>query len=263
MSAAPLSGRRILVTRPRLPGQRGDPLAALLEAAGAEVLWLPALEIRPPDDWGPFDAAMARLHAFDWAVFTSRNGVAGFWGRLSTLGMHWNERPRAAAVGQKTATALAEIGRAEVHLAPQPLATALARSLADECPGRRFLWPRAQWTPGALAQGLLRCGAAEVAGVACYSARPSSADAGPAREALRAGQVDAVTFASARSVEATLEALGAGARQWISLLPKFCIGPVTARACEDLGLGSPSVADGSVEGLAGKVVAGLGERQGG
>jgi uroporphyrinogen-III synthase len=258
MSASTLGTPPATPVATSIAGQIQDPLAALLESAGAEVLWLPALEIGPPDDWAPFDRAVERLSAFDWAVFTSRNGVAGFAGRLAVLGVVWQQRPRAAAVGNKTAAALAELGRTGVHVAPQPLAAELARSLANECANRRFLWPRAQWTPGALAQGLLRCGAAEVAGVACYAARPSGVDAAPAQEALRQGRIDGVVFASARSVEATMEALGATARQWLSLLPRFCIGPVTARACQALGLGSSAVANGTVEGLAALVVAKLG-----
>src|SRR5262249_51608329 len=142
--SGPLAGRRVLVTRPLRPGLEVDPLAALLESAGAEVLWLPALEIGPPDDWGPFDWAARRLTAFDWVVFTSRNGVVSFTGRLAQLGIGWPERPRAAAVGRKTEAALVEAGRKEIHVSPQPIASELARSLSGECANRRFLWPRAQ-----------------------------------------------------------------------------------------------------------------------
>ena len=248
-----LAGRRILVTRPRRPGEAREPLAAMLRGLGAEVLWLPALEIGPPDDWSPLDRAIDRLSGFDWLVFTSRNGVEGFASRLSERpgerGLTWNGSPKVAAVGRKTAEALKRLGRAEVHIPPEPLASALAASLAGECEGRRFLWPRAQVAPVLLAQQLLQAGAAEVVTAACYAARPARADAGPVRTVLADGRIDAVVFTSARAVEATLQALGNSATQWLSLIVRICIGPVTAQACRAFGLGAPIVADGSLEGL--------------
>src|SRR5206468_1717042 len=57
----PLHGRRVLVTRPR--GQAG-PLAQRLEELGAVPLLLPVVEIRPPQDWAPVDAAIEQLAAF-------------------------------------------------------------------------------------------------------------------------------------------------------------------------------------------------------
>ncbi len=71
-------------------------------------------------------------------------------------------------------------------------------------------------------------------------------------------RIDAVVFTSARSVEATLQALGSQAGEWLSLMPRVCIGPVTAQACRALGLGPPTVADGSLEGLVRAVVQSIG-----
>jgi uroporphyrinogen III methyltransferase/synthase len=247
-----LAGRRILVTRPRRRSEAveaNDALVAALQGLGAEVLWLPGLEIGPPDDWGPLDRAIRLLPSFDWAVFTSQNGVDGFASRLLELGQAWRGPPRAAAVGRRTAEALVRFGQTDVRIAPRPLASSLAESLASGCAGQRFLWPRAQVAPDLLAQRLLRAGAAEVVAVPAYSARVAEADAGPVRKALADGSLDGVTFTSARSVEATLEALGTSGKKCLSLIPRVCIGPVTAEACLALGLGASMVADGSLEGL--------------
>ena len=51
-----LNGRTIVVTRAR--EQLGE-AQKLLPQQGARVLDLPALEIGPPDEWGPLDDALA------------------------------------------------------------------------------------------------------------------------------------------------------------------------------------------------------------
>jgi len=79
----PLFGRRIVVTRSR--AQASD-LAEQLEALGAEVIEMPAITIEPPADWAPLDTAIAALATFDWVVFTSVNGVDGFFARLDAAG---------------------------------------------------------------------------------------------------------------------------------------------------------------------------------
>src|SRR5262249_6312448 len=79
----PLHGRHVLVTRPR--EQAGD-LVRRLEELGARASVLPAVEIRPPADWGPVDAALRQLDRYDWLVFTSANGVRFFLGRLREVG---------------------------------------------------------------------------------------------------------------------------------------------------------------------------------
>ena len=57
-------------------------MAEPLEELGAEVILVPAIEIRPPDDTEPLDQAIARLRTYDWLIFTSVNGVRFFTQRL-------------------------------------------------------------------------------------------------------------------------------------------------------------------------------------
>jgi uroporphyrinogen-III synthase len=252
---ASLVGRSVLITRPLREGE--DPLEKAMRACGAKVIWLPALEIAPPDDLAPLDAALRGLEAFDWVAFTSQNGVEAVHARLNQLSLQWGDKPRAAAVGRKTGAALVRIGKEDVFIAPDPLASALADSLGWAVVGKRVLWPRAQVAPSLLADRLRNAGA-EVTIVAAYQARSTGVDVAPLRAALAAGKVDAVAFSSARSIEATLEAIGPEAREWLAKLPRICIGPVTARACEDLGLGRPVVShDTSLEGLVEAVAAAL------
>jgi uroporphyrinogen III methyltransferase/synthase len=70
----PLHGKRVLLTRPR--GQAGT-LVDALEELGAVPLVLPTVDIGPPADWAPVDAALEQLGSYQWLVFTSVNGVRG------------------------------------------------------------------------------------------------------------------------------------------------------------------------------------------
>src|SRR5207249_3253187 len=79
----PLHGRRVLVTRPR--HQAAD-LVRRLELLGAVPYVLPAVEIRPLEDWSEVDDRLARLGEYDWLVFTSANGVQAFLSRLRQTG---------------------------------------------------------------------------------------------------------------------------------------------------------------------------------
>jgi uroporphyrinogen-III synthase len=81
---------RAIVTRPRA---QAGPLVAALEAAGAEVVECPLIEIERTSD-EPVDAA-----GYDWLIVTSPNGADEIARRGRNL-------PRVAAVGPGTAEAL-------------------------------------------------------------------------------------------------------------------------------------------------------------
>jgi uroporphyrinogen III methyltransferase / synthase len=104
----PLFGKTAVVTRTR---EQASALVELLSEAGARCLEIPTLEIAPPDDFGPLDAALARLADYQWLVFTSANGVAAFFQRLFDQGLDVRALGRAklAAIGPATAQALRAI----------------------------------------------------------------------------------------------------------------------------------------------------------
>src|SRR5688572_24611983 len=109
----PLTGRRILVTRPRAQaGVLCDKLAGL----GAAPILFPTIEIGPMEDPAPLDDAIRALPEFDWIIFTSVNGVAAFWERS---GVDLKSAPTAkiAAIGPATAAALARRGM-QAHFIP-------------------------------------------------------------------------------------------------------------------------------------------------
>jgi uroporphyrinogen III methyltransferase/synthase len=233
-----LTGRRILITRPE---QQAGELAEALSALGASSLFLPGLDIGPPESFGSLDAALERLDEFDWIVFTSQNAVAPFVGRMKSKGRGGSPRASIAAVGPTTAKALAAHSVAVDLMAEEAVAESLAAGLAKHVRGRRVLLPRAEEARELLPDELRRAGAAEVCVVSAYRSAPSSsASAATIAQQLSEGAVDAVTFASARTVSAVIArlrvALGDRTLELLARCRVFSIGPLTTRACLDEGL---------------------------
>ena len=77
-----LKGKTILTTR--AASQSGS-LRAKFEAAGARVIEVPTIEIKPVDDWTDVDTAVAHLSEYQWLIFTSANAVDLFMGRAKLM----------------------------------------------------------------------------------------------------------------------------------------------------------------------------------
>ncbi|MDY0262190.1 uroporphyrinogen-III C-methyltransferase [Syntrophotalea acetylenica] len=230
----PLFGRRILVTR--AAGQAGS-LSEGLRAAGAEAICCATLEIVPPPDWQPLDAALERLPQVDVLVLTSVNAVHYFFERLFGLGLDSRALHSAciAAVGGKTAAALAGYGlRADLVPDRQCAEGMLAALLKRGVAGRRILYPRSQLARDLLVTELRATGADVSAPVAYHTRKPASAEEHLSR-ALGDG-VDAVTFTSSSAVEHCLELLEADGRQLLSKTVIASLGPLTSATIRRHGL---------------------------
>src|SRR5919201_4236569 len=108
--ATALRGKRVLVTRARAQAHE---LATRLQELGAIPIVFSVIHIVPPaDNYVALDAALRQLATFDWAVFTSVNGVVHVWERLAVLGLEAGAfaTVRLAAVGRATAAALTTRG---------------------------------------------------------------------------------------------------------------------------------------------------------
>src|SRR5215210_1506073 len=197
----PLFGRRVVVTRAR--AQAGE-LSAELERLGAEVHEFPTTEIRPPEDFGPLDAAIRDLDSFGLIVFTSVNGVDAFLMRLRHHGLDLRSVPRSAklaAIGPATAERLEEAGlRADV--VPEEFrAEGLIDALdTDTLVNSRVLIPRAKVAREILPEKLREAGA-EVVVPPAYEAVPSSTGKEELSLRLQAGEIDCVTFTASSTVE--------------------------------------------------------------
>ena len=104
----PLTGRRIVVTRPA--GQSAD-WRARLEALGAQVIELPLIQISKDVNLDTLAEVLTEFGSYEWIIFTSANGVKYFFEEF--IRVHADLRAlgliRIAVVGEATATAVREL----------------------------------------------------------------------------------------------------------------------------------------------------------
>ena len=235
-AARPLAGRVILITRAR---EQADRFAALLEQAGASVLVAPTIAIEPPESWAPLDEALARSHEYQWAIFTSVNGVEMVRRRLERIGRGGEafQSCRIAAIGPATADALRTWGVATEVIPDEYVAEGLAERLRPLIRGRdRVLLARAAETRDMLVRALEAMGAG-VDEVAAYRTRAATHQAPDLRRALERGEIDVVTFTSSSTAKNFAALFG---REELSALMAgvtvACIGPITRDTASALSL---------------------------
>lgn len=231
----PLSGRTVVVTRPR--GQ-AEGLAALLERDGARVLVCPVIEIVPVGLNAQLCAAIDGLESYDTVIFTSANGVSAFCERLRDCG-----REAAAlascelvAIGPATALALEERGLLPGIVPEEYVAEGVLTAIEQRprrLAGRRVLLARAREARPVLPDELRRRGAT-VDVVAVYDTVPAAALSCPIAAIEAADYVTFTSSSTARHFAALLGADALAAR--LSAVRLASIGPVTSATLSELGL---------------------------
>ncbi len=231
-----LVNRTVVVTR--ASEQQGEG-RRLLEQLGATVLDLPALEIGPPDHWGPLDDALMDLEDFHWLVFSSANGVQSVQQRLQLKGSSLSDRPRnlrIAAVGRKTARVLEEIGAAADFVPPQFVADSLIDHFPVSGYGLRILLPRVQSGGRTLLADAFGEAGVRVVEVAAYESRCPATMPESTAKALAEQRVDAIAFSSGKTAVHTLHLLqkrfGESWEELLRPVKLISIGPQTSRSCQ-------------------------------
>ena len=232
----PLSGKVAVVTRTR---EQASALSDLLAAAGARCLEIPTLEILPPNDFGPLDAALQNLADYHWLVFTSANGVNAFIKRLfdQALDLRALGHLKLAAIGPATALALEHFGLIADVVPTRFVAEDLAAVLLPLIkPGEKVLLARAQVAREVLPETLTAHGA-QVDVVPVYQAQRPLAVPPEAMPFIDAGQVDILTFASSATVHNFAHLVGREKFQELAHHAAIAvIGPITAASLTEYGL---------------------------
>lgn len=232
MTAQPLVGRRILVTR--AAGQAGK-LSEGLRSLGATPVEVPVLEILPPASYEPLDAALRRLAIYDWFILTSANTVRVVAERVASAGLVPSDKtPKVAAIGSATAQAARDAGFAIALTPREAVAESLVESLAVQVAGKRVLLARAAVARDVLPDAL-RAAGAEVDVVDAYqNAIPASAPE-QLKAALEQG-IDAATFTSSSSATHLRDVANqAGLAFPFAEVAAISIGPVTSATLRTLG----------------------------
>lgn len=228
----PLAGKRVVVTR---AATQAAALLRRLCELGAEAIELPAIEIQPPEDWMELDAAIARLHEYDWIVFTSANGVRFFLERLDASPLDARAIQAAiCAIGPATRKAL-EAAHLKPDLVPSEyVAESIVSALsAADLTDRQILLPRAAGARDFLPEQLRQRGAL-VDVVEAYRTIPPADLPEAARKVFGAGaRPDWVTFTSSSTVRHLVEAIGVEALRGVRVAS---IGPITSATVRRYGL---------------------------
>ena len=238
----PLFGQTVVVTRTR---HQASDLTRQLDALGAGVIEAPTIEIAPPADPSQVDQALARLHEYDWVVFTSSNGVAETKRKLLDFGLDARVfgKAKIAAIGDATADAVRQQLCLTVALCPESF---VAEALADEferrgeIAGRKFLLLRADIARPILRERLEAGGAAQVHDIAVYETHPARSLPPHLLDALDAKQVKWVTFTSSSTAKNFITLLGDDYASKLANVKLASIGPVTTATLKEFGL-TPTV----------------------
>jgi len=239
MTAGRLEAVRVLVTRPR---ERAEALCFLLEDEGAQVCSLPMLELLPPEDPRPLQAAADHLSHYAFVALASESAVQALHEACRQVGtLDQLKAARIAAVGARTARALEDLGLIALVVAQRPTGEGLAEAMRPHLePGQEVLVPGAQDGRHELALALEGAGVS-VARVAAYRSQ-KRAIAPEDRAQLEASPPQVTVFASPRTAEAFLEASEPWGRALLENAARVAIGPTTAAALDELGLSAKVVA---------------------
>ena len=233
-ASQPLLGQRIVVTR---AADRAQELIKRLEALGAVVEPLPAIQLVAVKPHGAFRTVVQDLPKTDWVFFTSPEGIGWFARRLKPYrkDVQVLSGCRIGAIGTKTAASIEAHGL-QVDFVPRRFSQ---EGILADLPGRalrgkRALLLSAEGSRDALAAGLRERGML-VTKVPMYrTVIPSALRRGASKLCER--PLDLVTVTSASCVEHLFQALeAAGAARRFRQLRFASIGPVTSQAVRARG----------------------------
>jgi uroporphyrinogen-III synthase len=224
-------------------------MVAAIEQRGGEALAFPTIEIGPPADGRVWQRVAPGLEAFRWLIFASTNAVDGFERHLATEGRPWPRQPGYAAIGAKTAEALAaRVGRSP--LTPPDYRSESFLELPEMAPGalagQRVLLVRGETGRELLPTTLEERGAV-VERLPVYARRLPDASPDPVAAALAEGGLSAAVFTSPETFTNLLARLDPADRERLHGVLLVAISPVTARAITAEGFPAPVVAPEATE----------------
>jgi uroporphyrinogen III methyltransferase/synthase len=231
----PLFGKKILVTRSK---EQAPEFIEMLASYGAEALSFPTLQIIPRSSWAELDAALEKIENYDWIIFTSVNGVRFFKKRLSALkkDLRLLKGISICAIGPRTAEAVEAWGL-QVDLVPSEFQAEGVLEALDKkgIKGKRFLIARAKEAREILPDEIKKKGG-EVDVVPVYEAVRPEHNPQELEALFGSRGVDMITFASSSTLRNFVAILGEKGSASLRHTAIACIGPITAKTAEALGL---------------------------
>jgi uroporphyrinogen-III synthase len=232
-----LSGRRIVITRPR---EQAAEWRQKLEMLGANVLELPLIQVRKDVNLETLAEVLTGFGSYEWVIFTSTNGVKYFFEEffrvhddIRALGL-----TRIAVVGEATAAAVREL-HLRVELQPKKASgEELAKELItrESMDSAKVLVVTGNQNRETLVQ-LLEDERAIVDTLPVYKTEETDLAKDPVAGEFRSHGADAILFASPSAAQSFFDQaaalkLAAKARRPLA----GSIGPSTTATMKQLGL---------------------------
>ena len=220
----PLSGCRVLVTRPKELVSR---LSESLKVKGAEVLEIPAIKIEKIKENDTVKKAIKNIKEYDWIVFTSPSGVKIFFKELveEKADIRILSNIKIAVIGEGTKRELNERGMFPDLMPEVYDGEALGRELAEVCKdGEKILIPRADIGNKKLVEEILSKKQVTINDVPTYSTLYEKSIIIDEKKEFENGNIDYAIFTSASTVKGFVE-ITKGLDY--SLVNAICIGKQT------------------------------------
>jgi uroporphyrinogen-III synthase len=232
-----LQGKRILITRSR---EQAPALAKLFEAEGATVISIPTIEIVPPQSFQPLDKALKKIHAYDWLILTSVNGVEALRRRMDKVEVDAGllRRLKIAAIGPATAAAVEALS-AKVEVVPEEyVAESVVDALRSRVFGKKILLVRAKVARDVIPQELRKAGAEVDVAEAYETVIPLNSRAKLTETLTGSEWPDLITFTSSSTVKNFMALLpqGTSPKELLKDIKLASIGPVTSKTLREVGL---------------------------
>ena len=238
----PLFGKKVMVTRAL---SQAKECSDLLYNYGAETIECPTIEMIPPADTTELDRAIDNIDRYDWAVFTSVNGITYFMRHLYDRNQDLRvlHNLRICCIGPRTAQELRKHGLIPDIIPETFQAEGVIDVLAPlGLKGKRVLIPRAEVAREVLPDTLRALGAEVTVPVVYRTVHPNR-DVAWAMEMLRSNEISVITFTSSSTVRNFVDLFGGRgqAHKLLSQTTIASIGPITSETVKEFGL-TPTIA---------------------
>ncbi|MHC5082847.1 MAG: uroporphyrinogen-III C-methyltransferase [Planctomycetota bacterium] len=200
----PLFGKRVLMTR----DAKGNRIFAdKLAACGAEPIAFDSIEVQDVSHSEATQMALQNLSSYDWAIFTSANGVTHTFSALDQMKKDARGFGNAniACIGRQTADKLKEYGIVADFIPTKFTSLALATELTDkeDLRGQKILLLRSAIAPNDLPAQLTQSGGT-VTDAHVYTVGRNEVDfddLSRIQQQITDGAIDFITFTSSSTVD--------------------------------------------------------------
>ncbi|ABX41746.1 uroporphyrinogen-III C-methyltransferase [Lachnoclostridium phytofermentans] len=202
----PLSGKKIVVTRPK---ELVSTLSEKLKSKGAEVLEIPTIRIAPLKNNIVLKNTLLQLDQFQWLVFTSPSGVDVFFNAMKEekIDIRKLANLKVAVVGEGTKKKVEDRGIL-VDLIPENYyGKSLGKSIRMSCcDGDRILIPRASIGNEEIMEEIKKNPLLEVMDIPIYDTVYSTPDIINLKDEFERGNIDFAVFTSKSTVTGFVKA---------------------------------------------------------